>query len=120
VPGPIAPLAERDCAVDHCIVLHNIWRQDGVVYEAIADGGAEERIATLNGWMAGVKTGERLTFTHKSDMGLQVNVIGAAKGVIKGGDFAKVFLAIWLGADPPNPEIKAGMLGCPLRVVTTC
>jgi hypothetical protein len=71
------------------------------------------------GWPVS-KTGERLTFIHKPDLSLQVNVIGATKGVIKGGDFAKVFLAIWLGADPPNPEIKAGMLGCPLRVVTTC
>ena len=28
-----------------------------------------------------------------------------------GDDFAKAFLSIWLGTDPPNPEIKAGLLG---------
>ena len=71
----------------------------------------KERIATLNGWMADVKTGDRLTFIHKPGTGLQVDVNGAVKGTIKGDDFAKAFLAIWLGADPPNPEIKAGMLG---------
>jgi chalcone isomerase-like protein len=71
----------------------------------------KERIAMLNGWMADVKTGERLTFIHKPGTGLQVDVNGAVKGAIKGDDFAKAFLAIWLGADPPNPEIKVGMLG---------
>src|SRR6185369_14113356 len=71
----------------------------------------KERIATLNGWMADVKTGDKLTFIHKPGAGLEVNVNGAAKGIIKGDDFAKAFLAIWLGADPPNPEIKAGLLG---------
>jgi hypothetical protein len=36
---------------------------------------------------------------------------GTVKGTIKGDDFAKAFLSIRLGADPPNPEIKAGLLG---------
>ena len=71
----------------------------------------KERIAMLNGWMADVKTGERLTFVRKPGAGLQVDVNGAVKGTIKGDDFAKAFLAVWLGAEPPNPEIKAGMLG---------
>jgi chalcone isomerase-like protein len=71
----------------------------------------KDRIAMLNGWMGDVKTGERLTFIHQPGTGLQVDVNGTVKGTIKGDDFAKAFLAIWLGADPPNPEIKAGLLG---------
>ena len=71
----------------------------------------KDRIATLNGWMSDVKTGERLTFIRKPGAGLQVDVNGATKGLIMGDDFAKAFLAIWLGADSPNPEIKAGLLG---------
>ena len=71
----------------------------------------KERIAMLNGWMADVKTGERLTFIHKPGTGLQVDMNGTVKGIIKGDDFAKAFLSIWLGAEPPNPEIKAGLLG---------
>jgi len=71
----------------------------------------KDRIAMLNGWMTDVKSGERLTFVHKPGAGLQVDVNGAVKGTIKGDDFAKAFLAIWLGGDPPNPEIKAGLLG---------
>ena len=75
----------------------------------------KDRIGELNAWMADVKTGDRLTFIHKPGTGLEVNVKGAAKGTIKGDDFAKAFLSIWLGAEPPNPEVKAGMLGgsCP-------
>lgn len=71
----------------------------------------KDRIAMLNGWMADVKTGERLTFIHKPGAGIQVDVNGAVKGTLKGDDFAKAFLSIWLGADPPNPELKAGLLG---------
>lgn len=71
----------------------------------------KERIAMLNAWMVDVKTGDRLTFIHKPGTGLHVDVNGTAKGTIKGDDFAKAFLSIWLGANPPNPEIKAGLLG---------
>jgi Chalcone isomerase-like len=39
-----------------------------------------------------------------------VDVNGAVKGIIKGDDFAKAFFSIWLG-EPPNPEVKSGLLG---------
>ena len=71
----------------------------------------QDRIAQLNGWMTDIKTGQRLTFVRKPGAGLQVDVNGVVKGTIKGDDFAKAFLSIWLGANPPNPEIKVGMLG---------
>jgi hypothetical protein len=71
----------------------------------------KERIAELNGWMADMKSGQRLTFIHKPGAGIQVDVNAAVKGTIKGDDFAKAFLSIWLGPNPPNPEIKAGLLG---------
>jgi len=71
----------------------------------------KERIAMLNGWMADMKSGQRLAFIHKPGAGVQVDVNGTVKGTIKGDDFAKALLAIWLGGEPPNAEIKAGMLG---------
>ena len=71
----------------------------------------KERIAMLNGWMADMKSGQRLAFIHKPGAGVQVDVNGTVKGTIKGDDFAKALLAIWLGGDPPNAEIKAGLLG---------
>src|SRR5437762_12475441 len=60
----------------------------------------KERIATFNGWMADVKTGERLTFIHKPGAGVSVNVNGTVKGPIDGDDFVKAVLAIGLGTDP--------------------
>lgn len=71
----------------------------------------KERIATLHGWMADVKKGERLTFGFAPGAGLQVDVNGTVKGTIAGDDFGQAFLSIWLGPEPPNPEIKTGMLG---------
>jgi hypothetical protein len=71
----------------------------------------KERIAMLNGWMADVKSGQRLTFVSKPGAGIQVDVNGTVKGTIKGDDFARAFLSIWLGAEPPNPELKSGLLG---------
>jgi hypothetical protein len=70
----------------------------------------KERIAQLNGWITDVKSGQALTFIHKPGTGVQVDVNGSVKGTIKGDDFSKAFLSIWLG-DPPNSEIKTGLLG---------
>jgi hypothetical protein len=70
-----------------------------------------ERIATLNGWMSDVKTGERLSFIRRPGVGIEVDVNGAVKGTIAGEDFARAFISIWLGAMPPNPELKSGLLG---------
>jgi hypothetical protein len=71
----------------------------------------KERIAMLDGWMADVRPGQRLIFTFKPGAGVQVDVKGSVKGTIKGDDFGKAFLSIWLGADPPTPELKTGLLG---------
>ena len=70
----------------------------------------KDRIAMFNGWMADMKSGQRITLVHKPGAGVDVNVNGAAKGTIKGDDFAKALFSIWL-SEPPNPEIKAGLLG---------
>jgi hypothetical protein len=70
----------------------------------------KDRIAMLNGWIGDMKTGDKLTFVHTPGAGVQLDVNGTVKGTIKGDDFAKAFFSIWLG-DPPNPELKAGLLG---------
>ena len=71
----------------------------------------KERIEKLKGWMADMKTGQRLTFTHRPGAGIEVDVNGAVKGTVEGDDFAVAFLSIWLGVQPPNPGLKAGLLG---------
>ena len=72
-----------------------------------------ERIETFKGLMADMKTGQRLRFVHKPGAGVIVDVNGAVKGTIAGDDFARALFAIWLGARPPNAELKTGLLGGP-------
>ena len=74
-------------------------------------GAFKEQLSTLEGSMADMKRGQRLTFVHKPGAGVQVDVNGTNKGTIKGDDFAKAFFSIWLGPNPPNSGLKTGLLG---------
>ena len=80
-------------------------------FERVHAAGLEERVARLNGWMTDMKTGQRLIFVRLPHSGVQITVNGVQKGLIEGADFSRALLAIWLGATPPNPELKAGLLG---------
>jgi hypothetical protein len=76
----------------------------------IAGAELARRVAMLNGWMTDIDSGQRMTFV-KTGAGISVDVNGSAKGTIPGEDFSQLFLSIWLGEDPPNPELKSGLLG---------
>lgn len=71
----------------------------------------QDRIAMLNSWMKDMKIGDQLTFTSLPGTGVQVDVAGKTPGTIKGDDFARALFGIWLGATPPNPGLKSGLLG---------
>jgi hypothetical protein len=71
----------------------------------------QDRMAILDDWMTGMNVGQRLTFSFKPGAGVTVVVNGAAKGTIKGDDFARALFSIWLGDHPPNQELKFGLLG---------
>lgn len=73
----------------------------------------KDRIESFKGMMTDMKTGQRMRFVHKPGAGVNVEVAGAAKGTIAGDEFARALFSIWLGAHPPNPELKAGLLGGP-------
>lgn len=93
--------------------LRNAW-QEG--FEKSAPGQLAQlrsRIAQLDGWMTAVGSGQRMTFLRIPGVGIQYSLDGALKGTIAGDDFARAFLGIWLGSSPPNPELRAGLLGGP-------
>jgi hypothetical protein len=71
----------------------------------------KERIEAFKGLMADMKTGQRLRFAYKPGAGTQVGVNGTVKGTIAGDDFGRALFSIWLGSRPPNPGLKAGLLG---------
>jgi hypothetical protein len=73
----------------------------------------KERIEAFKGLMADMSKGQRLRFVYKPGGGTKVDVNGTVKGTVAGDDFAHALFSIWLGARPPNAELKAGLLGGP-------
>jgi hypothetical protein len=71
----------------------------------------KDRIDKIYSWMTDVKKRDILSFTYVPEKGLTVVVKGQEKGTIPGADFAKAFIAIWLGPEPPNKSLKRGLLG---------
>lgn len=93
--------------------LRSAW-QEG--FEKSAPGRMaqlQSRIAQLDGWMNGVRSGQKMSFLRIPGVGIQYSLDGAVQGTIAGDDFATAFLAIWLGPSPPSPELRAGLLGGP-------
>jgi len=93
--------------------LKSAWKEgfERVAKDQMATLGA--RVTMLDGWMSDIKTGQRLTFVRLPGTGIQVSVNGTVKGTITGDDFSRAFMKIWLGDEPPNAELKAGLLGGP-------
>jgi hypothetical protein len=71
------------------------------------------RIESFKAMMTDAEKGDTLGMQHKPGAGVEVTVKGASKGTIKGDDFARALFAIWLGAKPPNADLKSGLLGGP-------
>jgi len=70
------------------------------------------RIEALNARMVDdFKKGQYLSFTNDAAKGVTVDVNGAAGPAIEGADFASTLLSIWIGREPPNGDLKSGLLG---------
>ena len=70
------------------------------------------RIEALNARMVDdFKKGQYLSFTNDAAKGVTVDVNGAAGTAIEGADFASALLSIWIGHEPPNGDLKSGLLG---------
>ncbi len=63
----------------------------------------------LNGYMADMKEGDSMSFTFFAD-GVEVTVKGQKKDKLEGAALSKTLLTTWLGPNPPNDELKDGML----------
>jgi Chalcone isomerase-like len=87
------------------------WSRDFVHVAPDRPISLMKRVATLNTWLSDVKRDERLAFIRQPGEGVQVIVNGVVKGTIPGDDFSRDFMSIWLGAAPPSPELRRGLLG---------
>lgn len=69
------------------------------------------RVERLSNWMADVSPDDELVMTSIPGKGVEVTIKGKTRGIIAGDDFARVLLTIFLGPEPPNEELKSGLLG---------
>jgi hypothetical protein len=67
-------------------------------------------LAQMNKSMTDAKEGSLMSLTFNPDS-LQIQAGNSSPTVLKNSDFSKKILAIWLGEEPPNKELKTGLLG---------
>jgi hypothetical protein len=91
--------------------LRDAWREGFAKNAPTQLSQLHDRIAQLEGWMSGVGSGQSMTFVRIPHLGIEYALDGVVRGTIPGDDFAKAFLAIWLGRSPPSAALQAGLLG---------
>jgi hypothetical protein len=70
------------------------------------------RIETLKATkVASFKEGQYLSFTNDPTNGVAVDVNGTGGPTILGADFSLALLSMWIGAEPRDAGLKAGLLG---------
>lgn len=109
-PGPksLSMLFVRDVSTED---LTGAW-QEGFE-KAAGDGlpALQDRVDQLNRWMDTLNKGDTMAFTYVPGTGTEIAVRGATKGVIPGDDFGRTLFTVWIGPEPPNEGLKAGLLG---------
>ncbi len=83
-------------------------------FESATDGkvkAMQEDIDSINKLLPDLRDGDRLAFTHEVGKGVSVGYNNIAKGEVMGDHLAATMLAIWIGQEPPNEDLKAGLLG---------
>jgi Chalcone isomerase-like len=70
-----------------------------------------QSIETLKASKVDFKKGQYLSFTSDPTNGVAVDVNGAGGPTIRGGDFSLALLSMWIGAEPRDAGLKAGLLG---------
>jgi hypothetical protein len=67
-------------------------------------------LETLKAATGDLKKGEILAFDFAGPK-VTVEMNGQPKATIEGAEFRRALLSVWLGKNPPNKEIKQGILG---------
>jgi hypothetical protein len=70
-----------------------------------------KRIEALKAQMVDFGKGQYLSYTYDPAKGVVLDANGATGSAIDGADFATALLAISIGPEPPNQELKTGLLG---------
>ncbi len=93
--------------------LVDAWRNgfeannDPEVLDTVAD--RLERL--IDAMPDGVEAGDTLALTYRPGEGTRVAVNGTVRETIAGGVFFRALLAVFVGPEPPDADLKRGMLG---------
>jgi len=68
------------------------------------------RLDLFNAMFSDVKKGDVILLDYLPGEGTAVTIRGERKGVVKGRDFNKALLAVWLGGRPADSDLKRAML----------
>lgn len=83
-------------------------------YEANSGAKASEieaRVQDFCSLLRAVEAGERLAITVLPGEGTRLEIGGEVLGTIRGEDFARATMALYVGVHPPSAELKRGLLG---------
>ena len=70
-----------------------------------------DRLGQFNALFQTVHSGDVIELDYTPETGTIVRIKGAKKGVIKGADFNRALLAVWLGREPADADLKKVLLG---------
>jgi len=73
-------------------------------------GALKERLGKFGAMISDVVEGDQIVMTYLPGSGTAVSVKGTEKGVIEGKDFADALLAVWLGNNPVQEDLKKALL----------
>lgn len=105
------------------LVMHFVYKEveKEKLLEGWNDGFAKnspDKVASLktqigqfNACWDSMKAGERAVMTYIPGTGTIVEIKGKVVATIAGKEFADALFAIWLGREPPNEDLKKGLLG---------
>ena len=73
--------------------------------------GIRSRLERMNGWYPDPKPGDRCSITYVPGKGTELAFNGRSLGWIEGADFARIYFAIWSGAEPASKPLREALLG---------
>jgi len=74
-------------------------------------GALKERLDKFSAAIPDLKEGQVLSITYVPGKGTTVKGAAAGEMTVPGKDFADAVFLVWLGKDPVDDDLKAGMLG---------
>ncbi|MDX1454845.1 MAG: chalcone isomerase family protein [Gammaproteobacteria bacterium] len=71
----------------------------------------KDRIDLFNSFFGDIEDGQSMIFDFLPGKGVTVTIAGEEKGTVEGDDFAMALKLVFFGKNPPDDDLKEGMLG---------